>query len=313
MRLIYQETLIPLAESAHSMRCKLRRRVALWATVLLAWSGVRAQQAVVADAALQRRPSEWAKIAADNEAAIIAQQGSDPVRYRVHKVDAKGDTTREVIETRQGGVARLVERNGKPITAAEDAAERARLQAAVASPEEFLRHHKRDAADRQYALQLVKLMPTAMTYTYAPEQPQLSPRGDRPGRQIVLDFQPDPSFHPPTMLSEMLTGMAGRIWIDAASERVLGAECRVLRPVNFGWGVVGRIFPGGTIEFQQTSVGNGHWFYSHLKENLTLRELMVRTVPIQSEQDSSDFQLLPALPDYRDAIGALLAEKIPLL
>jgi len=39
---------------------------------------------------------------------------------------------------------------------------------------------------------------------------------------------------------------------------------------------------------------------------------MVKTVPVHTEMSSSEFQLLPSLISYQDAIRILLAEKIPL-
>ena len=112
------------------------------------------QQAIVSDPSLQRSPVSWVEAAAKNENAIVQDAGTSSVSYRVHKVDAKGDTVREVIESRQGSVARLIEHDGKPITAAEDAAERERLQAALAAPDEFLRHHRRDNVTREYAMEM---------------------------------------------------------------------------------------------------------------------------------------------------------------
>jgi hypothetical protein len=217
--------------------------------------------------------------------------------------------TRDVIESLQGNVARMIERNGRPITAAEDAAERERLQAVLASPDEFLRRRKRYNASRDDSIELIRLMPTAMIYSYAPGQPQ--PQGAT-SRQIVVDFHPDPKFHPPTMLSELLTGLAGRFWIDAETQRLTRVEAKVLTPVNFGLGVVGRIFPGGTIEFEQTNAGGNHWVYSHLEEHLTVRELMVKTVVMNSEMNAWNFRILPNAVSYQDAIRMLLAEQIPL-
>jgi len=263
----------------------------------------------VSDASLERPPLSWVQAAAHNQVAIVQGNETTSIRYRQRKVDAKGDTTRETIESKQGGVARLVERDGRPITAAEDAAERARLQAALAAPDEFLRHHKHDKESRQYALDLIQQMPAAMIYSYAPGQPQ--PDGAT-SRQIVLDFRPDPSYHPPTMVDDLLTGLAGRLWIDAASERLTRAQCHVVRPVNIGWGMVGRIYPGGTMEFGQTDAGGGRWVYAHLEEHVTVRELMVKTVPFNVVMNSWEFRVLPGLLDYQDAIRVLLAEKIAL-
>lgn len=254
-------------------------------------------------------PQSWAEAAARNEVAIIRQDGTFSVRYRERKIDSKGDTTREIIESKQGGVARLVERNGRPITAAEDEAERARLNDALAHPDEFLRHHHRDDGMRNNIIQLVSLMPKAMINTYAPGQPQ--PPGAT-SRQVVLDYRPNPAFHPPTMLAELLTGLQGRVWIDASTQRMTRIEGNVLHPVNFGFGIVARIYPGGTIEFEQRDAGGAHWMYSHVDEHLMVRALLVKTMPENVQMTATDIQMLPTVVSYQDATRMLLAEKIPL-
>jgi hypothetical protein len=231
------------------------------------------------------------------------------MRYLIRKVDRKGDTTREVIESAQGNIARLVQRNGKPISAAEDAAERSRLNSILASPGEFLKHEQREGAGKNYALQVVELMPSATLYSYAPGQPQ--PAGAT-SPQVVIDFRPDPAFHPPTMASELLTGLQGRVWIDARTRTMTRMQANITRPVNFGWGIVGRVYPGGHLEFEQTFVDGKRWAYSHLDENVTVREVMVRTVNDKRKMNAWNFQLLPAPMSYQDAVRVLLAEQIPL-
>jgi hypothetical protein len=252
-------------------------------------------------------PQSWADAAAANEVAILQQQGTFSVRYSEHKIDNKADTTRLVIESKQGSVARLIERNGKPLTAAEDAAERKRLQDSIDHPDEFLRHHRRDNSARNDAAQLIKMMPKAMLYSYAPDQPQITG-----ARQVVLDFKPNPAFHPPTMVSDILTGLEGRVWIDEETRHMIRAEGRVLHVVNFGFGMVARIYPGGSVTFEQTNVGGGHWVFSHLDEHLVVRALMVKTLPENSKITTTDFTLLPAALPYQEAIRLLLAMPVPL-
>jgi hypothetical protein len=252
----------------------------------------------------------WVEAAVQNEVAILQQQGTFSVQYRERKVDSKGDVTRLMIESKDGGVARIIERNGKPITAAEDAAERTRLEDALNHPSEFLRHHHRDASTRNDAVELVRLMPKAMVYTYAPGQPQLP---NVKAQQIVLDYTPNPKFHPPTMLSESLTGLAGRVWIDEETRHVTRIEGRVLRPVNFGFGILARLYPGGTVALEQVEAGDGHWVYSHVEDHLVVRAMMVKTMNENVDMRTSHIEPLPALVGYQEAIRMLLAEQIPLL
>jgi hypothetical protein len=254
-------------------------------------------------------PRSWAETAVANEIAIVESEGRIPVRYRQHKVDAKGDTLREIVETRDGTVARLIQRNGQPLTPADDAGERDRLNAEIADPAAFFKHHKRDKSTRDDVKALIKLLPQAMIYSYAPGQPQ---RPSSEGPEVVLDFRPDPAFKPPMMTADLLTGIEGRVWIDARSHCMVRVEANVLRAVNFGFGVVAKIFPGGTVEFEQTRATGDRWAYSHLEEHITARVLMVKTVPENTQMTSFDFRPMPSLMPYQDAVKMLLAMPVEL-
>lgn len=227
----------------------------------------------------------------------------------MRKIDRKGDTTREIIESAQGNVARLIQRDGRPITSTEDSAERTRLNEILTSPNDFLKHEQRQGAGLNYATQLLKLMPQAGLFTYVPGQPQ-PPGAASP--QVVIDFQPNPAFHPPSMIAEVLTGLKGRVWIDSRTATVTRIEGDIIRPVNFGWGVVARIYPGGHIEFEQSLVEEKRWVYSHLDMNITVREVMLHTVNDKTKMTAWSFQLLPSPMSYQDAVHALLARQIPL-
>ena len=252
-------------------------------------------------------PLTWAEDAVRNELKVIEAADTVPLRYRQRKVNAKGDTTREIIESKDGNVARLVERNGQPISAKEDAAERARLVEDINSPDDFLKHHRKDTEVRDSVIKLVEMMPQAMIYTFTPGQPQSKGAA---GLQVVLDFQPNPSFHPPTMFSEALTGLEGRVWIDAQSHYLTRIEGRVLHPVDMGFGLVAKIYPGGTLELEQTRTPEGRWVYSHLDEHLTARVLVVKTLPEDTVVTSWDFRSMPSLLSFQDGARMLLAMPV---
>ncbi|HSU18825.1 MAG TPA: hypothetical protein VLI45_03700 [Acidobacteriaceae bacterium] len=252
-------------------------------------------------------PQAWVDKAVKHQLAMI-QRDALPLRYKMRKIDRRGDITRVVIESQQGTVARMIERNGRPLSSDEDAAERSRLQDILDSPDDFLKRKRRDGEGRDYATQIIKLMPQAMLYTFAPGQPQ-SPHAK--SRQIVVDFTPNPAFHPPTLVSEALTALAGRAWIDEATGHLTRLEGHILHPVNFGWGVLAKVYPGGTVEFEQTCVDGKHWVSSHLVEDVTLREMMVRTVNSKTRMTAWDFEVLPAPLSYQDAVHQLLDMQVP--
>lgn len=256
----------------------------------------------------ERTPKSWIAAASANELAMI-KDDDHPMRYRMRKVDRKGDTTREVIESADGNVARLIQRNGQPLTPEENRAEVDRLKDILRSPADFIKHQERGSAERHYAIELIGLLPSAMIYTYAPEQPQPS---ESTSRQIVIDFKPDPAFHPPTMISEALTGFAGRAWIDERTQTLTRIEGHLLHAVDFGWGVVAKIYPGGTLELEQKLIDDKRWVFSHFQDNLTVREMLLHTVTEKTKINAWNFELLPAPMSVTAAIHALLAIPVPL-
>lgn len=231
---------------------------------------------------------------------------SSYLRYRMHIVDEKGEHIRDEIETPEGTVARLIERNGKPLSPDEDRAERARLQGLLDSPSAFARHVKSEDANKKLGVDLLKLMPDAMIWSYAPGQPQPPVAQSSHGNPlVVLDFAPNPKWNAPTIPSEALTGLAGRVWIDAQQSQVVRLEGRVVKPVNVGWGVVAHLYPGGTIVIDQKQVSGDRWVAEHVVEQLVVRALMLKTIRQDSKIDTSAYQPVPSMT-YQQAIKTLL-------
>jgi len=226
----------------------------------------------------------------------------------MHLVDEKGDRVRDIIESRDGTVARLIPKDGKPLTDEQDKAERQRLNDMLANPSAFAKHVKSDDSGKKIADSLMRLMPDAMIYTYVPGQPQ---SGKNPGMiEIVLDYEPNPKFHPPTTTAEALTGLRGRAWIDSKTKQLVRMEGNVFQGVNFGWGMLAHICPGGNLMIEQVDTGNGRWIFSKFVERITVRALMVKTINIKTDVDASAFQPVPEM-SYQDAIHMLLNTPLP--
>ena len=253
---------------------------------------------------------QWAKAAAQNEVKIV-RYNSPYLRYRIHQIDAKGDQTRDVIESKDGTVARLIKRSGKPLTPEQDAAERSRLQAMVNSPDAFAKHIKSDVTGKKTAVDLLGVMPDAMTYSYASGQPQRPGMREKPNgmREVVLDFKPNPKWKPPTLESEALTGLEGRLWIDTDTRVVTRMEGRLVHAVNFGWGLFARLYPGGTVTVEQAALPDNRFIITHFIDDITLRAMMVKTIKVHSDISAFGFAPIGELT-YQQAIRALLASPL---
>ena len=275
---------------------------------------VRGTPAAVPSVQLLSRPArDWIVDASQNEIKAIHHEGSF-LRYRVHSIDHRGDRVREAIETKDGTVARLVLKDGRPLTADEDKDEYDRLSAMLASPSDFAKHVKEDIEGKKLATDLITLLPDAMEFSYVQGQPQTA---DAAGAEVVIDYQPRPGWNPPTTLSEGLRGLKGRVWIDARSHYVVRMEGQIFQGVNFGWGMLAHIYPGGTLLLEQRSLGLVHggaeerWIYTSFSDDLRVRAVMLKTIAVHTQIQSSDYRPVDGTPGYQDAIRLLLATPLP--
>jgi hypothetical protein len=267
-----------------------------------------AQSSDSTSASLQSVPARsWAVDAAANELVALHHKDSY-LRYRMETVNEKGTQVRDVIESKDGTVARLILKDGKPLTPEEDKGEQQRLNDMIASPAAYAKHARNTESEKTMADKLVPLMADAMINTYTPGQPQSGRNGG--ALEIVLDFKPNPKFVPPNTEAQALTGLEGRVWVDAKTRYVVRMEGTIFRGVNFGWGMLAHIYPGGKLVMNQTNVGGNRWIFTDFSMQLSVRALMVKRLDIHSTAKSSDYQTIGPM-SYQDAIHLLLATPLP--
>jgi len=268
-----------------------------------------AQATVMGNSPLGVAPKEWATDAAMNELKVL-NYGRSYLRYREHTRDAKGDHLRDVIESTDGSVARLIMKDGRPLTAEEDKWEHERMQAMLESPAAYAKHVRGDVSGKKMGMELIRLAPEAFLFNYVPGQPQRPDRvmhaDDLP--EIVLDYKPNPNWTAPSMTADALSGLEGRLWIDAKTHYLTRMEGTVFRPVNFGL-FLARIYPGGKLVFEQTRVSETRWIFSKFVEKLDLRVLIKS---LKQDMDIEAFGFTPIQEmSYQDAIRALWATPLP--
>jgi hypothetical protein len=225
-----------------------------------------------------------------------------PVRYKLRKQDSKGSTTKEIVETKDGEVARLIARDDKPLTADDEKAEMDRLDNLLAHPEIQEHRHKREQEDSGRADEMTVMLPDAFIFT------DLGIVEGSSGPAHRLSFKPNPSFKPPDREGEVYHGMEGELWIDQAQERMVKLDARLISDVDFGWGILGKLYKGGTLTIDQKDVGHHHWEPTLMNLNLTGIALMVKSLSFQINETSWDFQPVPLNMSYQDAIHMLKSD-----
>lgn len=251
---------------------------------------------------------DWAVEATKNEILLIQHPGSY-LRFRYHAIDEKGDHTRDQIETPEGSVARVVLRDGRPLTHDEDEAEKTRLNEILKDPSGFTRHIKREQDNKKMGVRLIQQMADAFLWSYAPGQPQI-PNWAGSGALVVLDFKPNPKWSPPDMEAAPLTGVEGRAWIDPQTKYVVHLEATLTHAVNIGWGMVAHLYPGGTTKVDQVNATGNRWVVQHILEKISVRALMVKTINQRLQFDTGEYQTVKPMT-VSEAVKLLLDTPLP--
>src|SRR5262249_41473982 len=87
-------------------------------------------------------------------------------RYRIHREDEKGAQDRDVIDTKDGELARTLSLNGQPLTPQQRASDDARMRKLVEDPAERAKRTKRAKDDNDKATQMFKAIPDAFIFKY---------------------------------------------------------------------------------------------------------------------------------------------------
>jgi hypothetical protein len=228
----------------------------------------------------------------------VARDPSHPMRYLLHRSTPRLTSTKDIIETKDGDVARLLSVNDTPLAPADDQQELARLGTLAANPSLQKRRKDNEEGDAGIVLKLLRMLPNAFLYQYAGTVN--SPFG--PVHRFT--FRPNTRFDPPDIETQALTAMSGELRVDAAQERVIRLEGHLQQDTNYGWGILGKLNKGGWVVLEQADVGDKQWRIVNVQLEMTLRVLF-KTRIINTTEQMSRFAPVPTGMDYRQAIQML--------
>jgi hypothetical protein len=234
-----------------------------------------------------------------------AQDTNHPMRYRLHRSSPRLTSTKEIVETREGFVARLVAINDRPLSQAEEQKEQARLDTLLSDPSR--QHHRKQSEDSDAGiiLKLLRMLPQAFLYEYA-GRGQVSSASGRATPVEKFSFRPNPRFNPPDLETQALTAMKGEIWIDPGWERVARLEGHLQQDTNYGWGILGKLDKGGWLVIEQAAAGGGQWRIARFQMKMNLR-ILFKNKDFDTTQQMTGYAPVPANLDYRQAIQMLRA------
>ena len=200
-------------------------------------------------------------------------------RYHIHREDEKGTQDRDVIETKDGEIARTLLINGQPLTPEQRADDEARMKKLIEDAGDRAKREKRGKEDRDKGDQMLKAIPDAFIFKY---------EGMENG-QVLLSFSPNPHYDAPTRETQVFRSMSGKLWIDRAGGRLSRMDGALFEDVTFGWGLLGRLNKGGTFSVTQKRVGDDHWEIIGLDVKMTGHAVIFKSINVRQIQRLTDF------------------------
>jgi hypothetical protein len=201
---------------------------------------------------------------------------------------SKGSKTSQVTMIQGSPYYRVIAVNGKPLSPAEAAKEKKKEQQVAAeraaeSPEQRRKRIEEFEKDRRRDAEMMAQLTKAFTFTLIGQQKL------RGFNVWALRATPCKDYRPPTMETQVLTGMRGQLWIDQKSFQWVKVVAEVVHPVSIG-GFLAEVQPGTRFELEKAPVGDGIWLASHFAMKSDAKVLYMFNRGSEEEDTFFDYQ-----------------------
>lgn len=265
--------------------------VALCGLVSLAPLGARAQSPV----APTGDAHDFVQSVVNSELAADAKDHSLWMFRDANKVPGR-NTVKLTVETTQGDVSKTIEMAGQPLTPQQQAADKQARHRFVTDPATRQKQKQGQQQDDKKAAAMTKMLPDAFLWTKTGES----------GDETTLAFQPNPKFNPPTREARVFAAMKGTMVVDTKQKRIKSLEGTLIRNVNFGFGLLGKLQKGGTFHVERQEVGPKVWEITSTHVHIHGHALIFRSISEDQDEEQSHFQ--PSPPSITPAQAAKMLE-----
>jgi hypothetical protein len=186
----------------------------------------------------------------------------------------------EEIETVEGPIHRLISVDGHEPSPSERKQNDDRLRDLMQNPKARLAAKKNREADEKKFGELLRVMPDVFLYEN---------QGNHEGLE-KLAFHPNPAFAPKTYEEIALHAMSGVILIDLDEKRIARFSGTLTEQVDFGFGVIGQLKKGGTVEVNRIKLSPGIWKTTSSKIDINGRIVLFKTISKQQNETHSEFK-----------------------
>jgi hypothetical protein len=230
----------------------------------------------------ETNPREFVRTAVYNEAH--AHSSGEHFMWKDIDKKPKGTTTKLMVETKDGVISRLIAIDGRAPNTQERAQDDGRVNRLLTDPSALRKKQQEQKEDEARVQKLLSAIPDAFIFKY------LGVEEGKSGKVVRYTFTPDPNFNAPSRETRVFEGMKGTLLIDLDAKRIAMIDGSLFQPVEFGWGILGKLDRGGRFVIEQHCVGGPRWETTHSYLRFTGKALMVKTINIQEDETLTDFQ-----------------------
>lgn len=215
-------------------------------------------------------------------------------RQQVKRINGKGQVksteteTYDVMEIYGEPVQKLIEKNGKPLSAKDAKKEDDKIQKLIdkrekESPSDRKKRLAQDQKDRDDELQFVREAADAFNFTFVGVE-KLEGRDT-----YVIDAEPKPGYKPIHKDAKILTKVRGRIWVDKADAQMAKLDVQFIDTVSFGL-FLARVHKGSRLIVENTRVNNEVWLQQHVAVTADVRVALLKNFDFDVDVTDRDYQ-----------------------
>jgi len=227
-------------------------------------------------------------------------------RYWIQKHQGHETSLQEQVESTDGPVTRVLTTNGRPVSSEVSAEEDRRLSRLLDSPSEQAEHRKAYVEDEHRIGRILALLPDAFLYQ--------ADQDERLGNTLChhFRFQPNPAYPAHSIEARIFHAMNGELWIGVDSKRLVRLDGQLQENVDFGYGILGRLYKGGWFRLERTEVGAGggagDWKTQRLEVHMEGRAMLFKTIARETSEVRGGFTPVPRLT-LPQAVGLVRSES----
>lgn len=227
----------------------------------------------------QMSPQQLVQKAVDTEIAADKLDHTPWMYLQAYR--APGNQLKQwVVETHQGDLKRVLEKNGAKLTEEE---QRQQIENAVADEQGRSKQRKDNSHDDEQTEKMLRMLPTAFVWTQT----------SRNANTTTLHFIPDPKYSAPSYEARVFAGMEGDLTVDNEQLRIVAFKGHLVHDITFGMGLFGRLKRGGSFEMARRELAPGKWQIMETHVHVQGHALLFKNICEDEDDVRSDFRIQP--------------------